>query len=80
MTIRVCLAGVTGWADGALARSIYLTSDIEIVAGVSRQHKGRTLSDALGLPGLSGIVSASAEEALATPCDVFVEYTKPQVA
>jgi len=80
MTIRVCLAGVTGWAGQTLARSIQQTDDIEIVAGVSRQQAGRKLSEALGLADLGGMISASAEEALATPCDVFVEYTKPDVA
>src|SRR5512140_3816903 len=76
MAIRVCLAGVTGWAGQTLAKSIQETDDIQIVAGVSRQQAGRKLSEALGLVDLSGMISASAEEALATPCDVFVEYTK----
>ncbi len=80
MTIRVCIAGVTGWAGQTLAKGIHQTKDIEIVAGVSRKHAGSQLSDALGLSGLNGTISASAEEALATPCDVFVEYTKPEVA
>lgn len=80
MTIRVCLAGVTGWAGSALAKAISQTRDIQIVTGVSRQHAGSRLSDVLGLPQLNGTISASAEEALATPCDVLVEYTKPEVA
>ena len=79
MTIRVCIAGVTGWAGSTLAKSLAQTDDIEIVAGVSRQGAGRSLSDALGAPNLSGVIRASVEEALATPCDVFVEYTKPNV-
>src|SRR6266496_4211674 len=80
MTIRVCLAGVTGWAGQALAKAISQTDDIEVVAGVSRQYAGRPLSDVPGLSDLSGVIRASAEEALETPCDVFVEYTKPDVA
>jgi 4-hydroxy-tetrahydrodipicolinate reductase len=80
MTIRVCIAGVSGWAGSALAKGISQTNDIEVIAGVSRQHAGSTLSDTLGLPDLNGMISASAEEALATPCDVFVEYTKPDIA
>jgi len=80
MTIRVCLAGITGWAGSALASGISQTNDIEVVAGVSRQHAGRPLAEALGLAHLHGLISASAQEALAAPCDVFVEYTKPEVA
>ncbi len=80
MSIRVCIAGVTGWAGSALARGIQQTDDLELVAGVARQQAGRSLAEALSLPGVQGIVSGSAEEALATPCDVFVEYTKPEAA
>ncbi|MEO8610255.1 MAG: 4-hydroxy-tetrahydrodipicolinate reductase [Chloroflexota bacterium] len=80
MSIRVCIAGISGWAGSVLAKGINQTDDIQVVAGVSRQHTGHPLRDVLGLPNLSGVISTSAEEALATPCDVMVEYTKPDVA
>ncbi|HEY0733652.1 MAG TPA: 4-hydroxy-tetrahydrodipicolinate reductase [Herpetosiphonaceae bacterium] len=80
MTIRVCLAGATGWAGSALARSIAHTDDIELVAAVSRTHAGRTLGDVLTEPRLACPIYATAQEALAQPCDVFFEYTKPDVA
>jgi 4-hydroxy-tetrahydrodipicolinate reductase len=41
---------------------------------------GRNLGEILGFTDLDLRVSGSAEEALSTPCDVFVEYTKPDVA
>jgi 4-hydroxy-tetrahydrodipicolinate reductase len=80
MTIRVCLAGATGWAGSALARSIAQSDDIELVAAVSRSAAGRVLGDVLGEPRLSCPVYATAQQALAQPCDVFFEYTKPEVA
>ncbi|MFN8484523.1 MAG: 4-hydroxy-tetrahydrodipicolinate reductase [Anaerolineae bacterium] len=80
MTIRVCLAGGTGWAGSALARGIARTEDIELVAAVSRTHAGHTLGDVLAEPHLACPIYATAEEALAHPCDVFFEYTKPEVA
>jgi 4-hydroxy-tetrahydrodipicolinate reductase len=80
MSIKVCLAGATGWAGSALARSIPMTDDLTLVAGVSRTHAGRVLGEILGDPGLECPLFASAAEALAEPCDVFVEYTKPDVA
>lgn len=80
MSIRVCLAGATGWAGSALARAIARTDEIELVAAVSRTHAGRTLGDVLGEPRLNCPVYATAQEALAEPCDVFFEYTKPTVA
>ncbi len=80
MTIRVCLAGATGWAGSALARSIAQTDDIALVAAVSRTHAGRMLGDVLGEPRLTCPIHATASQALVQPCDVFFEYTKPEVA
>lgn len=80
MPLQICLAGATGWAGSALARAIAQTDDLALVAGVSRQHAGHTLGEALGLPGLAAPLYRSAGEALATPCDVFVEYTHPATA
>lgn len=78
--IKVCLAGATGWAGSELARSIAKTKDITLVAGVARTHAGRALGDVLGELQLTCRIYASAVEALANPCDVFVEYTKPDSA
>jgi 4-hydroxy-tetrahydrodipicolinate reductase len=80
MTIRVCLAGATGWAGSALARAIAQSGDIELVAAVSRTHARRILGDVLSEPRLTCPIYATAQEALTVPCDVFFEYTKPDVA
>jgi 4-hydroxy-tetrahydrodipicolinate reductase len=80
MTTRVCLAGATGWAGSELARGIAATDDLHLVAAVSRKNAGRDLGDVLGEPRLGSPVYASATEALGHPCDVFVEYTKPDTA
>ncbi|HMR98377.1 MAG TPA: 4-hydroxy-tetrahydrodipicolinate reductase [Anaerolineales bacterium] len=79
--IRVCLAGGTGWAGSAVARAISILEDMTLVSAVSRTHAGKTLGDVLGDANLSCPVYATAEEALtAQPCDVFFEFTKPDVA
>lgn len=79
--IRVCLAGATGWAGSALAAGIARSADLELVAAVSRTYAGRSLGDALGDETMRAPVYGSVKEALAGhPCDVFVEYTKPDVA
>ena len=80
MVIKVCLAGATGWAGSELARSIAETADLALVAAVSRKHAGRGLGEVLAEPRLTCPVHRSAEEALVGPCDVFVEYTKPDSA
>src|SRR5215207_4953897 len=81
MTIRVCLAGATGWAGSAVARAIAPLGDITLVSAVSRTHAGEILGDVLTEPRLTCPVFATAQEALtAQPCDVFFEFTKPDVA
>src|SRR5450756_153479 len=80
MVLKVCLAGATGWAGSELARSIANTADLALVAAVARTHAGRVLGEVLGEPRLTGHIYATAAEALANPCDVFVEYTRPDSA
>lgn len=76
--IRVCLAGATGWVGRGLAPAIAAAPDLELVAAVARSHAGGLLSDALGDPALSSVrVFGTIGDALATPCDVVVDYTSP---
>lgn len=79
MTIKVCLAGATGWAGSALARAIAGAKDLELVAAVSRKSAGHDLGKVLDEPGLNCPIFPSAAQALAQPCDVFFDYTKPDV-
>jgi 4-hydroxy-tetrahydrodipicolinate reductase len=78
--LRVTLAGATGWAGAALARGILASTDLELVAAVSRKNAGRSLGELLGDSSLNCPIFASTAEALTIPSDVFFEYTKPDVA
>ena len=78
--INVCLAGATGWAGSELARGIAGSADIALVAAVARREAGKVLGDVLSEPRLTACIYASAVDALANECDVFVEYTKPETA
>jgi 4-hydroxy-tetrahydrodipicolinate reductase len=78
--IDIIIAGATGWAGSELARALGKTTDLALVGAVGRRHAGRALGEVLGEPGLDCVVAASAAEALARRCDVFVEYTKPGTA
>ena len=80
MRVKVCVAGATGWAGSELARGIAAVDDLELVSAVSRKHAGEKLGAVLGEGRLDAPVFASAAEALATPCDVFVEYTRADSA
>ena len=78
--IRICLAGATGWAGSELARAVAELNDLSLVAAVSRQHAAGNLGDVLGVPQLRTPIYSSVAEALTDGCDVFVEYTKPEIA
>ncbi|HET6598140.1 MAG TPA: 4-hydroxy-tetrahydrodipicolinate reductase [Chryseosolibacter sp.] len=78
--IKVCLAGATGWAGSELSRGIYGAVDMELVAAISRSHAGESLGKSIGIQGLTTPIFKTADEALKTNPDVFVEYTKPDVA
>jgi 4-hydroxy-tetrahydrodipicolinate reductase len=80
MSIRVTLAGATGWAGSALALAISKSSDISLVSAISRTYAQHNLGDVLGEPLLNCPVYATAQEALSHPCDVFFEFTKPDIA
>ncbi len=80
MTIRICLAGATGWAGSALSRAIAKSEGLTLVSAVSRTHAGHVLGDVLGEPLLKCPIYATAREALSHQTDVFFEFTKPDVA
>lgn len=68
--IRVCVAGITGWTGGPIARAIAGASDLELVSGVARSAAGTTFEDT-GAP-IFGSVWEALERAEA---DVLVDYT-----
>ena len=78
--IRICVAGAAGWAGSALSRGIFEAPDLELIAAISRSHAGKILGDVLDINGLAAPVFGTVTEALKTSPDVFVEYTKPDVA
>ena len=77
--IRVCLAGATGWVGRALVAAIETTPDLSLAAAVSRSAAGRRLDEVLPAPAPPVRVAGTVEEALATPCDVLVDFTTASV-
>jgi 4-hydroxy-tetrahydrodipicolinate reductase len=61
MTLRVCIAGITGWTGSAIAPAVAAADDLELVGGVSRSDPDH---------------HSSVTEALtAAPADVLVDFT-----
>lgn len=80
MTLRICIAGATGWAGSALSRAILRMPDLKLVSGVSRTNSGMNLAEILKVPGANVPLFSSVAEAMSTGCDVFVEYTTADAA
>jgi 4-hydroxy-tetrahydrodipicolinate reductase len=61
MTLRVCIAGITGWTGSAIAPAVEEADDLELVGGVSRSDPKHhsTVVDAL----------------TPAPADVLVDFT-----
>lgn len=77
MTIRLCVAGVTGWAGSAVARAALDSKEFELVAGIARRRAGEDLGVALGRAYQGVPVAPDLATALGTPFDVLVDYTAP---
>lgn len=69
MSIRVVVAGATGWTGSALVRAIAASGDLTLAAAVARKSAGSELS------GIK--ILRSLEMALSVPSDVVVDYTHP---
>lgn len=79
MKLKVCIAGATGWVGKPLCRAVSKAEDLILVGAVSRTHQGQNLMGVLGDSKLDLRISGSVAEALDTPTDVLVDYTKADV-
>ena len=79
MTIRVCVAGATGWTGSAVTSAILASSEFQLVGAIARQQAGKDVGKVLGQGRAHVNIVACLEEALAVPTDVLVDYTGPEV-
>ncbi len=82
MPIRVCVAGATGWTGSAVTRHIVTAPtptdrDFILAGAVARKQAGRDVGEVLGLPTVGVPIAHTVEEALRTPADVLIDYTRP---
>ena len=77
--IKVCVAGSTGWVGRALVAALGKSEDLRLVAAVSRSHAGQDAGEAAGIAANGVTVAGSLREAMETPFDVLIDYTKPHV-
>jgi 4-hydroxy-tetrahydrodipicolinate reductase len=79
MTIRVCVAGATGWTGSAVTGALLASSEFQLVGAIARRQTGRDIGEMLGQGRANVTIVSSLEEALAVPTDVLIDYTGPEV-
>ena len=80
MSVRVCIAGVTGWTGKSVAEAVIGSDDFELVGAVARKSAGIPVSEALECNLTSDITIVSeVHDALKVPTDVLIDYTHPTV-
>ena len=79
MTIKVSIAGATGWVGQPLCLAVAATDDLDLIGAVSRSCQGQNLKEILAPADIDLTISGSVAEALNTPTDVLVDYTKADV-
>ncbi|HKC62716.1 MAG TPA: 4-hydroxy-tetrahydrodipicolinate reductase, partial [Pyrinomonadaceae bacterium] len=79
MSLKVCVAGATGWVGRPLSRAISKTEDLELSGAVSRTYSGRQLRDVISEISSTVSITASVSEALKTPTEILVDFTQPDV-
>lgn len=77
MRLGVVVAGSTGWVGKTLVPAILGEDDLQLSGAVSRSHAGEDAGAAVGAAQAGVAVSATLADALRTPSQVVVDYTKP---
>jgi 4-hydroxy-tetrahydrodipicolinate reductase len=77
MSVRICVAGATGWAGSQVVRRILASTDFQLAGAIARRTAGQDVGEALGLPAAGLRIAGSLAEALAAPADVLIDYTGP---
>ena len=79
MATRIILAGSTGWVGRALVAAVAASPDLALVGAVARGAAGQDAGEAAGGRSLGLKVAGKLADALSVPCDVVIDYTKPDV-
>lgn len=77
MSLRVCIAGATGWVGRDLVRAVAAADDMRLVGAVARASAGQDIGTIVGTGALGVQIVAKVEDALRDQIDVLVDYTKP---
>ena len=77
MKTRICVAGATGWTGSMVAKALLGSEEFTLAAAIARGRAGEDLGLALGLPACGFPIVRDLEEALRTPFEVLIDFTRP---
>lgn len=77
MTIKVCVAGATGWAGSPLTQRILESQEFQLVGALARRNAGRDVGEVLGRPAAGVQIVDTLADALRVQPDVLIDYTHP---
>ncbi len=81
MTIRVCIAGATGWVGRDLVAAVLAAPDLHLAGAVARGAAGQDIGTVLGRDPAGVVVADSVAAVLSAKSgpvpDVLIDYTKP---
>jgi 4-hydroxy-tetrahydrodipicolinate reductase len=78
VTLKITLAGATGWVGKSLAAAIHTSPDLELTGAIAPRHAQQNLGTILNIPDLNLIIAPSTTEAISkTPSHIFVDFTTP---
>ena len=77
MTIRIIVAGATGWAGSLITRSILESDEFQLAGAIARQEAGKDVGEVLGMPAVGVRISPTLEAALQSHGEVLIDYTHP---
>lgn len=79
MTLKLCISGASGDVGRALVRAVLASDDLTLACAVGRSAAGLDAGTVAGTTACGVTLSATLDEAMATPFDVLVDYTHPDI-
>jgi 4-hydroxy-tetrahydrodipicolinate reductase len=78
MTIKVCVAGATGWTGSVVSKQLLDSDEFELVGAIARSSAGRDLGETFGWGANGVMIHARLADVLADQqVDVLIDYTDP---
>ena len=79
MSMKVSIAGVTGWTGSAVTKAVLASNEFQLAGALARGRVGEDVGEVLGHSACGVPISSDIEGALPEGTEVFIDYTHPGV-